>query len=62
MHSSKLLSKHNFPDDIEGIFVEINLRKIKWLLFGTYHPPSQADNYYFMVDCTVVAVLKTTFT
>ena len=44
---SKLLLKHNFPDDIEGIFIEINLRKIKWLLFGTYHPPSQADNYYF---------------
>ena len=44
---SNLLLKHNFPDDIEGIFIEINLRKIKWLLFGTYHPPSQADNYYF---------------
>ena len=44
---SKLLLKHNFPDDIDGIFIEINLRKIKWLLFGTYHPPSQADNYYF---------------
>ena len=41
------LFKHNFPSDIEGIFVEINLRKTKWLLFGTYHPPSQTDNYYF---------------
>ena len=27
---SKQLRKHNFPDDIEGIFVEINLRKSKW--------------------------------
>ena len=44
---TKQLFKHNFPSDIEAIFVEINLRKTKWLLFGTYHPPSQTDNYYF---------------
>ena len=43
----KQLTKHTFPGDIEGVFVEINLRKTKWLLFGTYHPPSQSDNYYF---------------
>ena len=43
----KQLAKHSFPDDIEGIFVEINLRKSKWLIFGTYHPPNQNDNYYF---------------
>ena len=45
----KKLLKHNFPDDIEGLFIEINLRKTKWLLFGSYHPPSQSDQYYF--DC-----------
>ena len=44
---SRLLKKHNFPVDIEGMFIEINLRKIKWVLFGSYHPPSQPDNYYF---------------
>ena len=27
--------------------MEINLKKVKWLLFGSYHPPSQSDNYYF---------------
>ena len=43
----KQLFKHSFPDDIEGIFVEVNLRKSKWLLFGTYHPPSQSNDYYF---------------
>ena len=43
----KQLSKHDFPEGIEGIFVEINFRKSKWLLFGTYHPPSQNDNFYF---------------
>ena len=44
---SKQLNKHSFPDDIEGLFLEINLRKTKWILFGSYHPPSQDDDYYF---------------
>ena len=44
---SKIFKKHNFPDDIEGMFIELNFRKTKWLMFGTYHPPSQNDNYYF---------------
>ena len=44
---SKLLDKHVFPFDMEGLFVELNFRKCKWLLFGTYHPPSQADIYHF---------------
>ena len=29
------------------MFIEINFRKPKWLLFGTYHLPSQNDNIYF---------------
>ena len=41
------MDKHVFPDDIEGIIIEINFRKSKWLLMGTYHPPSQIDSYYF---------------
>ena len=44
---SKILRKHFSPNDIEGIFVEVNFRKSKWLLCGTYHPPSQSDQYYF---------------
>ena len=44
---SNTLRKHLFPNDIEGVFVEINFRKSKWLLCGTYHPPSQSDKYYF---------------
>ena len=53
------LHKHTFPSEryefdnskgpIEGIFLEINLRKTKWLLFGTYHRPKQNDLYFF--DC-----------
>ena len=44
---SKLLADHKLPHDIEGIFVELNLRKKKWLLFGSYHPPSQSDEHLF---------------
>ena len=35
---SKLLSKHSFKEDIEGLFVEINFRKSKWLLGGNLSP------------------------
>ena len=44
---SNVLRKHLFPNDIEGIFVEINFRKSKWLLCVTYHPSSQYGPYYF---------------
>ena len=44
---SKQLYKHNFTTDIDGMFIEINLWKTKWLLFGTYHPPSGSDKEYF---------------
>ena len=43
----KELRSHSFAEDIEGIFIEINLRKYKWLIFATYHPPSQCDKYFF---------------
>ena len=32
---SKPLTDLKLPHDIEGIFVELNLRKNKWLLFGS---------------------------
>ena len=34
---SKKLDKHNFTKNMEGLFIEINLRKTKLLMFGTYH-------------------------
>ena len=34
---SDILMKHNIGENIEAIFVEINLRKNKLLLVGTYH-------------------------
>ena len=45
--SSKQLIKHTFRDNIEGIFLELNLNKYKLLVLGTYHPPNQDNQYYF---------------
>ena len=44
---SKRLDLANVPDDIEVTFIEINLRKAKWLIASTYLPPWQEKNYYF---------------
>ena len=44
---SKRHFKHKLPGDVEALFIEVNLRNIKFLLVGTYHPPSQTDQYYF---------------
>ena len=35
------------PENVESIFVEINLFTAKWLVCGCYHPPSQDDQYFF---------------
>ena len=45
--SSKILEKHVFPNDVESIFGQLNFRKCKWLLCGTYHPPFQSDEFIF---------------
>ena len=45
--ASKILKKTFLPEDIEGIFIELNLRKHKWLLCATYHPPNQKNDYFF---------------
>ena len=45
--TSKLLTNIFFSNDILGIFEEMNVRKCKWLLLGTYHPTSQSDQYVF---------------
>jgi hypothetical protein len=48
---SKELNKHRFTKNIEGLFIEINLRKTKLLLFGTYHSThleyGSSDEDYF---------------
>ena len=37
----------NLPSNIEIIIIELNINKIKWLVCGCYHPPSQSDEYFF---------------
>ena len=49
----KELKSHTFAEDIEGIFIAINLRKCKWLLFATYHPPLQCDKYFLIILAAV---------
>ena len=44
---SSLLQKHVLLVSIENLFNKLYVRKCKWLLFGTYHPPSQEDQYCY---------------
>ena len=44
---SKMVTKHNLPEDIEAAFIELNFRKCKWLLCATYRAPYQNHNYFF---------------
>ena len=45
--TSRVNYKTFFPNGVEGLFAELNFRKCKWLLPGTYRPPSQSDQYFF---------------
>ena len=31
---------------MDGNFVEMNFQKCRWLLFGSYHRPSQSHKYF----------------
>ena len=44
---SKQLTKHELPHNIDGVFTEVNLRKIKWLIFGTNRALSHRVEYFF---------------
>ena len=35
------------PNENESIFLELNLKNNKWLLMGTYRPPSQCSKLYY---------------
>ena len=45
---AKILTNHDLEINIEGMYIELNFNNDKWLLFGTYHPPSQCPRHYFM--------------
>ena len=44
---SKELTRHTFKEDIEGIFIELNFKKYKILVLGTYRPPNSDKLEYF---------------
>ena len=43
---SRQLKEHIIPNDIEILYVEINLKEQKWVLFGIYHPPNMNEKYF----------------
>ena len=43
----RILTKHDYSDNIGGLFVELKFRKSKWLLGGMCHSPFQPDEYLF---------------
>ena len=42
----KRLTLENLPNDVESIFIEIRIRKIKWLLVGGYNPKKTSITYF----------------
>ena len=51
---SKEIKINFLSSDLERLSIELNIRKVKWLFVGCYHPPSENDNYYF---CSLSKVL-----
>ena len=43
---SKMLKVPDCPSDIQVMPVEINLKKLNWLVIAIYTPPSQCRNYF----------------
>ena len=58
---SRELESDNLPIDINKIFIELILRKVKWLFFSTYHPPSQSEDYYFSLVSNCLDAFSPTY-
>ena len=43
----KELKNHDLPKDVEGIYIELVLRKNKWILFGGYNPKKENATHFF---------------
>ena len=44
---SRELNSFRIDAGIEGMFIEINLRKSNWVVLATYKPPDQCREQYF---------------
>ena len=38
--------KNHLPKNVEGLYIELNLRSKKWLLFGGYNPKKETISYF----------------
>ena len=42
----KEIKSHKLPKNVEGILVEITMRRNKWLILGGYNPNKDNISYY----------------
>ena len=55
------LKSHNVTDHFEGIVLDINLRKGKWLLFGGYNPHNENISHFLTHLSLIVDHYLTTY-
>ena len=48
------LQEHSIPDDIEILYVEINLKKQKWVIIGICNPPNMTNKYFLDHLCKTI--------
>ena len=63
----KRLKTNNTSGDIEGIFIEVNIRNSKWFLMGGYNPNNDSISYFlsrvskvmdmYLKDCENIILL-----
>ena len=58
--ASKELNSHKENIDAEAIYLEINIRKRKWLIIGTYKPPSQNDSLFILLYISKTMMISMT--
>ena len=58
---SKEIEVNFRPSYLECLFIELNIRKEKWLVVVCYHPSSQKDDYYFCNFSKVLDSLNSNF-
>ena len=58
---SKQVTKHKLSDDIQSAFIEVILKKTKWLIFGKYCPPSQPVEFFLKHVCYDLVIFRQTF-
>ena len=54
---TRLLSRYSFPHDIEILFIELNLRKKKWLICCCYNPHKNLTNYHLQELAKAIQIL-----